>query len=161
MSGYVEDAIGRNGTLDPQINLLQKPFTSATLARRVREVLDTETEPRGIPAGVRVGCQRAPRFTKQVPLRFRILGETEWVSGTAENISRSGVLFRTHRPVSRSQQIEFQLTLPAEVTGHSSIEVACQGEVVRTIDAATARPLGVAARILKYQFLPGLPVAQA
>ncbi|MBZ5631425.1 MAG: response regulator, partial [Acidobacteriia bacterium] len=162
MSGYVEDAIGRNGTLDPQINLLEKPFTSATLARKVREVLDTQTvQGAEQPAGVRVGRERAPRFTKQVPLRFRIQGETEWISGTAENISRSGVLFRTHRPVSRSQQIELQLTLPAEVTGHSSVEVACQGEVVRTIDAAAAIPPGVAARILKYQFLRGSPVAEA
>lgn len=159
MSGYIENAIGRNGTLDPQTNLLEKPFTSATLARKVREVLDTQTAVQ--PAGVRAQSPRAPRFTMQQPLRFRMLGETEWVSGTAENISRSGVLFRTDRPVSRNAQIELQLILPAEVTGHSCVEVACQGEVVRTIDAAAAIPPRVAARILKYQFLRGSQVAQA
>jgi PAS domain S-box-containing protein len=163
MSGYIENAIGRNGTLDPQINLLEKPFTSATLACKVRAVLDAPpaAQPIAPPPGVRPEIARAPRFTMQLPLRFRITGETEWVSATTENISRSGVLFRTDRPVSPSEQIELQLTLPAEITGHSTVEVACQGEVVRTIDAAAALPPGLAARILKYQFLRGAPVAQA
>src|SRR5580693_3145974 len=40
MSGYTENAIGRNGTLDAGITLLQKPFTLLTLKAKVREVLD-------------------------------------------------------------------------------------------------------------------------
>jgi YesN/AraC family two-component response regulator len=40
MSGYTDDAIARHGVLDPGTVLLQKPFTPAALARKVREVLD-------------------------------------------------------------------------------------------------------------------------
>jgi signal transduction histidine kinase len=39
-SGYTEDAIGHHGVLRPGILFLQKPYMTATLARKVREVLD-------------------------------------------------------------------------------------------------------------------------
>jgi CheY-like chemotaxis protein len=40
MSGYTEDTIVRHGVLEADIAFLQKPFTPADLARKVREVLD-------------------------------------------------------------------------------------------------------------------------
>jgi PAS domain S-box-containing protein len=41
MSGYTDDAIVHHGRLDPDTAFLHKPFSPATLARRVREVLDS------------------------------------------------------------------------------------------------------------------------
>ncbi len=41
MSGYTDDAIVRHGLLDEELNFIQKPFDSATVARKVREVLDS------------------------------------------------------------------------------------------------------------------------
>jgi two-component system cell cycle sensor histidine kinase/response regulator CckA len=40
MSGYAEDTIVREGMLAPGMAYLQKPLTPATLARKVREVLE-------------------------------------------------------------------------------------------------------------------------
>jgi len=40
MSGYTDDAILHHGVLSPEIEFLQKPFTSASPRRKVREVLD-------------------------------------------------------------------------------------------------------------------------
>jgi two-component system, cell cycle sensor histidine kinase and response regulator CckA len=42
MSGYTDDAIVRHGLLDETLNFIQKPFDSATVARKVREVLDSQ-----------------------------------------------------------------------------------------------------------------------
>jgi CheY-like chemotaxis protein len=39
MSGYTETAIDQHGILNPGIAFLQKPFTSETLGRKIREVL--------------------------------------------------------------------------------------------------------------------------
>ncbi len=41
MSGYTDDAIVRQGILEPNFHFLQKPFLPAQLAAKVREVLDS------------------------------------------------------------------------------------------------------------------------
>ena len=43
MSGYTDDAIVHHGVLDADTHFLAKPFASAELMRKVREVLDGET----------------------------------------------------------------------------------------------------------------------
>jgi len=41
MSGYTDDAIVHHGALDPGTAFLQKPFSAISLARKVKEVLET------------------------------------------------------------------------------------------------------------------------
>jgi two-component system cell cycle sensor histidine kinase/response regulator CckA len=40
MSGYTDEALGHHGVLDEQIALIEKPFTPAALARKLREILE-------------------------------------------------------------------------------------------------------------------------
>jgi signal transduction histidine kinase/ActR/RegA family two-component response regulator len=44
MSGYADEAVVRHGTLNPGATFLEKPFSSADLARRVRETLDVQVD---------------------------------------------------------------------------------------------------------------------
>ena len=39
MSGYTDEAIGRDRLLEPGVAFVQKPFTADDLTRKVREVL--------------------------------------------------------------------------------------------------------------------------
>jgi two-component system, cell cycle sensor histidine kinase and response regulator CckA len=39
VSGYSDNDIGDHGVLNPRFELLQKPFTPQTLARKIRDVI--------------------------------------------------------------------------------------------------------------------------
>ena len=174
MSGYTENAIGHNGTLDAGIILLQKPFTLPTLKAKVREVMDQQPLPQEALMSVRnaqaqllrfrdkMAPLRAQRFNLHLPLKYRMLGEQAWRTGTTENISRSGLLFRVEVLVPTSAQLEINLVLPAEIAGLASAEVVCRGEVVRSIAAeAPASNPALAAKILQYHFQHGSRLPQA
>jgi DNA-binding NtrC family response regulator len=42
MSGYTDEAIVHHGVLDASVNFIQKPFSTAGLTRKIRDVLDSE-----------------------------------------------------------------------------------------------------------------------
>ena len=102
---------------------------------------------------------RAPRFTIEVPLYFRLRGEGSWREGMTHNISRSGVLFRTRERLEESTAIEMHFALPLQVSGRPGAVVACRGQVVRIepADSPDAMP-GVAATISRYRFVRRRPV---
>ena len=172
MSGYTENAIGHNGTLDPGIVLLQKPFTFPALKAKVREVLDTPI-PTEVSMATRLAGEsqtrrqklspfRAQRFNLQLPLRYRLVGDNAWREGTTENISRSGMLFRAEELIPTNVQLEINLVLPAEIAGLSAAEVVCRGEIVRAMqpEQPTMSP-AVAAKILQYHFQHGSQIPEA
>ena len=171
MSGYTENAIGHDGTLDAGINLLQKPFGLPVLRDRVREILDSEPIPADVAMATRAASGllgnkvppfRARRFNLQLPLRYRPLGEKSWRPGTTENISRSGLLFQAQEALDPTAQLEISLVLPAEIAGLASTEVICRGEIVRSVQArgSNLNP-ALAAKILQYHFQHGTHVGEA
>jgi PAS domain S-box-containing protein len=175
MSGYTENHIGHNGTLDEGITLLQKPFTLPALKAKVREVLDTPL-PQEMHMSARLAHSvpmtrtrnkisspfRATRFDLHLPLKYRLVGESGWREGTTENISRSGMLFQAEEPIAPNAQLEINLVLPAEIAGLAAAEVVCRGEVVRTVnrESGTVSPT-LAAKILQYHFQHGSHLSEA
>jgi len=169
MSGYSENTIAHNGTLDAGINLLQKPFTLPALRVRVRQVLESPPAQEaamyaGIPQVMKgkPAPFRAQRFKLNLPLKYRQIGDRDWRVGTTENISRSGMLFRAEELISPNVQLEINLVLPPEIAGLAAAEVMCRGEVVRTVEAeAPATSPALAAKILQYRFQHGSKLAEA
>ena len=168
MSGYTENVIGHNGTLDAGVQLLQKPFTLRDLKSKVREVLDSARLAAGADASLQTAASaarekepstRAPRFQLQLPLKYRRLDEEKWHDGETRNISRSGLLFEAEDLLQPRVQLEINLVLPAEIAGLSPTEVICRGEIVRT--AAEQVPPALAAKILQYHFQHGSRLPQA
>ncbi|MGD0988985.1 MAG: ATP-binding protein [Candidatus Sulfotelmatobacter sp.] len=170
MSGYTENVIGHNGTLDAGVRLLQKPFTLRDLKSKVREVLDTKPsteadvslQTAGAPAARASQASvltRAPRFQLSLPLKYRRLDEEKWHEGETRNISRSGLLFQAEDLLQPSVQLEINLVLPAEIAGLSPTEVICRGEIVRTVTEQV--PPSLAAKILQYHFQHGSQLPQA
>jgi CheY-like chemotaxis protein len=174
MSGYTENHIGHNGTLDEGITLLQKPFTLPALKAKVREMLDTPL-PQEIQMSARLAQSalptrrnkisspfRATRFDLHLPLKYRLVGESGWREGTTENISRSGMLFQAEEPIAPNAQLEINLVLPAEIAGLAAAEVVCRGEVVRTVNPESGTVSSVlAAKILQYHFQHGSRLSEA
>ena len=169
MSGYTENVIGHNGTLDVNVNLLQKPFALSALKTKVREVLDTAISEAAMAAQAmqksargKMSPFRAQRFNLQLPLKYRPLGEADWRAGTTENISRSGLLFRAEEAISPSAMVEINLVLPPEIAGLAPAEVVCRGEVVRSVAAETpSMSPALAAKILQYHFHHSGQIPQA
>ncbi len=163
MSGYTENAIWRDGMIETSANFLQKPFTLDALTRKVRDVLETptpETEKPEMPETKQFLIEvendltsRATRFTLQLPVHYRVAGETMWRHGTTENISRSGVLFRADQPLEPNAHLEISVELPTSGFGMAATEILCRGEIVRLVDSAgdNMSP-ALAARILDYHF---------
>jgi len=172
MSGYTENVIGRNGTLDAGVRLLQKPFTLRDLKSKVREVLDTNPIPPEVAMSVHTAhakatppqlpLSRAQRFQLHLPLKYRRLDEEKWHDGETRNISRSGLLFQAEDLLQPNVILEINLVLPAEIAGLSATEVVCRGEVVRT-EAANGEkmPPALAAKILQYHFQHGSQLPRA
>ncbi len=175
MSGYTENHIGHNGTLDEGVTLLQKPFTLPALKATVREALDTPL-PQEVQMSARLAQPapmartrnkisspfRATRFDLHLPMKYRLVGESGWREGTTENISRSGMLFQAEEPIAPNAQLEINLVLPAEIAGLAAAEVVCRGEVVRAVktEAGIVSPT-LAAKILQYHFQHGSHLSQA
>ena len=74
---------------------------------------------------------RAPRYPIRIALRCRASRDRDWHDGYTENISRSGVLFRSTHLMPERTRIEMLLALPVEVGGGENATVICHGRVVR------------------------------
>ena len=92
---------------------------------------------------------RAPRVSFDLPMRYRVLGEARWHDGRTENISRSGILFRTEEIVDVDARVEMRFVLPLVPPPPA---IFCRGRIVRTVSGGNAHHTGVAATISRYRW---------
>jgi len=59
ISGYTDDALADHGVLDEELSFLEKPFSPARLAQKVRSVLDGTSESENQPAERQLACSHS------------------------------------------------------------------------------------------------------
>ena len=93
--------------------------------------------------------QNAPRFPVKLPIHIKTqMGESDTES---DNISANGVLFHHDIDMPIGSNVNFTISLPAEVVGaDADVKVECHGRVVRSKAEDGRR--GVAVVIDEYRF---------
>lgn len=97
---------------------------------------------------------RAERYTIPVTILYRAAGEP-WQPGLAENISRSGILFRTERQIALDTPLELMLEVPPIVEADGTGRSVRRGRVVRAVaPSSRERRPGVAATFIDFLHTP-------
>lgn len=100
------------------------------------------------------GDTRAERFAIQIPVRYHEPHSSGWFEGRTENISYSGVLFRTESPLELKTAVEIRIELPAAILGEAPGEIVCKGLIVRVEESPMAGiPPALAVAIRSYRML--------
>ncbi|MBZ5503768.1 MAG: PilZ domain-containing protein [Acidobacteriia bacterium] len=101
----------------------------------------------------------ARRYDLSLPVNIRlpINREPRSHSGHTRDISTRGVYFMTQRDLTPGTEIDFTLTLPAEITRGTEVLVRAHGRVIR-VDKRVEEDqdaVGVAAVIERYDIIRG------
>jgi len=96
------------------------------------------------------------RFPLELPIKIHKESESGALSGTTGNLSAAGVYIRADAALEVGSNVEFEITLPPEVTGaKENVVVQCKGRVVRTDESTggSKDSRGVACVIDSYDFV--------
>jgi hypothetical protein len=85
------------------------------------------------------GCRRAQRFPVRFTVSYRTSGDEGWYEGVTDNISKSGLLFRTEHILAPNTPIELRFLLPVTISDEPPAEIVCRGRIVRTAPTSEAR----------------------
>ncbi len=95
------------------------------------------------------------RFPLELPIKIhKAEGNKGEHAGVTGDLSAAGVYIRADASLEVGSNVEFEITLPPEVTGSKeNVVVQCRGRVVRTDEPAGAESRGVACVIDSYDFV--------
>jgi len=98
--------------------------------------------------------ERARRFALHLPICFRQPHSAAWLEGTTENISYTGVLFRSPNPLVPQTTLELRLQLATGAMQNHASEIRCKGAVVRVEQRnAPETPVALAVAISDYRIV--------
>lgn len=98
------------------------------------------------------------RFPLHLPIKIHKEDSTADTSGITSDLSAAGVYIRADAALEVGSPVDFEITLPPEVTGgKEDVVIQCRGRVVRTDEpgaaAAPGENRGVACVIDSYEFV--------
>lgn len=97
------------------------------------------------------------RFPLELPIKIHRTEESGQHSGVTGNLSAAGVYIRADASLEVGSNVEFEISLPPEVTGAKEpVVVQCRGRVVRTDEPGSEKSgenRGVACVIDSYDFV--------
>jgi len=95
------------------------------------------------------------RFPLHLPIKLHSDETSGDAKGTTGNLSAAGVYIRADASLEIGSPVEFEITLPPDVTGgQENVVIQCKGRVVRTDPTgASAEGKGVACVIDSYEFV--------
>ena len=98
--------------------------------------------------------ERARRFALHLPVYFRQPQSPTWLEGMTENISYTGVLFRSSSPFVPETSLELRLQLAVGTKQDHASEIRCKGAVVRVEPRnAPETPIAIAVAIRDYRIV--------
>jgi hypothetical protein len=95
------------------------------------------------------------RFPLELPIKVHKEGTGADSKGTTGNLSAAGVYIRADASLEVGSPVEFEITLPPDMTGgQENVVIQCKGRVVRTDPTGTSEDgKGVACVIDSYEFV--------
>jgi hypothetical protein len=108
--------------------------------------------------GIVTEARTGKRFPLHLPIKIHREDAADETSGVTGDLSAAGVYIRADAALEVGSPVEFEITLPPEVTGgKDSVVIQCRGRVVRTDEpnasAGTGENRGVACVIDSYDFV--------
>src|SRR5262249_17900575 len=107
--------------------------------------------------GVVSDARTGKRFPLELPIKIHKGDAVADTSGMTGNLSAAGVYIRADAALEVGSPVEFEITLPPDVTGgKEDVVIQCRGRVVRTDEpegAASGENRGVACVIDSYEFV--------
>jgi len=93
------------------------------------------------------------RFPLELPIKIHQAEASGEAKGVTGNLSAAGVYIRADASLDIGSPVEFEITLPPEMTGgQENVTIQCKGRVVRSDDTG-GEGRGVACVIDSYEFM--------
>jgi hypothetical protein len=93
------------------------------------------------------------RFPLELPIKIHQAEASGEAKGVTGNLSAAGVFIRADASLPIGSPVEFEITLPPELTGgQENVAIQCKGRVVRSDDTG-GEGRGVACVIDSYEFI--------
>jgi c-di-GMP-binding flagellar brake protein YcgR len=98
--------------------------------------------------------RKHPRFQLTFPIRVRPqTPAAPPVDAATENISATGIYFKLSEDCQVGSKMQWELTLPPQLSQGEKVQVRCEGRIVRIAEMESSGRKGVGATIDRYEFI--------